>query len=63
MQPTPTTPPSPANGGFIVSQFPQLHDNGGIWHEVPGKGLKRASGTTTHFALPLAQDALFIECL
>ena len=50
-------PPTWSYGGFIVSQQPNLHDGGGVWHEVPGKGLKCASGTTTHVVFPLAQDA------
>ena len=52
-----TIPPTWSYGGFIVSQQPNLHDGGGVWHEVPGKGLKCASGTTTHVVFPLAQDA------
>ena len=36
-----TIPPPLAYGGFIVSQHPHLHYDGGDWHEVLGKGLKK----------------------
>ena len=53
-------PPPLAYGGLIVRQHPHLHDDGGDWHEVLGKGIKRASGTTTYVVFPLAQYAPII---
>ena len=55
-----STNPPLTNGGSIGIPLPGEYTGGGDCHKVPGKWLKRASGATVRFMIPLHHNAIII---